>query len=110
MTEVYVNQTKIQAPKNEIQFPHRSDGSELVPAEVQANQRQDEEDQTTWTAGVVIPGSTMDDEGLINNFAVEPKVYLAEYPSIHQQRRYIYWGIAATVLIVSLVLLSGWVS
>ena len=59
-----------------------SDGSELIPAEVQANIRHND-DQPTST--VAIPGTTVDDEGLINNFATEPKVYPATYPSSRQQ-------------------------
>jgi hypothetical protein len=99
-----------QPGKPELKQPHTSDGSELVPAEVQANQRHDNRDTDTSVRPPVISGSTVDDEGLLNNFAVEPKIYPSEYPSPSQQRRYIYWGIAATLLVASLVLISKFVS
>jgi hypothetical protein len=86
---------------------HHSDGSELIPAEVQANTRRNDQ------SSIDVPtpsGSTVDDEGRLNNFAVEPKVYPSEYPSPRQQRRYIYWGIAAATLVISLVLISRIVS
>lgn len=98
---------KSQGNKRDLKQPHHSDGSELVPAEVQANLRRDDEssDDIPTTSG-----STVDDEGRLNNFAVEPQVYQSEPPSPGQQRRYIYWGIAAAVLVVSLVLISTFVS
>jgi hypothetical protein len=84
-----------------------SDGSELIPAEVQANLRH-EDDQPT--SNVAMPGTTVDDEGLINNFATEPKVYPSTYPSPRQQRRYIFLGAAAILLVAILVLISVSVS
>ena len=53
----------------------------LKPAAVQANQRHDEDNQGQPVQPSAISGSTLDDEGLINNFAVEPTVYPSEYPS-----------------------------
>ena len=90
--------------------PHHSDGSELVPAEVQVNERHNNHNAGDSVQSSAIPGSTIDDEGLLNNFAVEPKIYPSEYPSRQQQRRYVYWGIAATLLVASLVLISTFVS
>lgn len=103
---------KTQSPASTISSEsfHRSDGSELVPAEIQANKRHDEHDEGASSERSVVPGSTIDDEGLINNFAVEPKVYPSEYPSPREQRRYIYWGIAATLLVAALGLISKFVS
>lgn len=86
--------------------PQYSDGSELVPAEVQANNRHAKPNEASSTEATAVPGTTVDDEGLINNFAVEPEAYSSEYPSPRQQRRYIYWGIAAVLLVVSLVFIS----
>ncbi|PSN18527.1 hypothetical protein C7271_12065 [filamentous cyanobacterium CCP5] len=99
-----------QAKNLNIKQPHHSDGSELVPAEVQANERHGEREEGDATQASAIPGSTLDDEGLINNFAVEPKVYPSEYPSPRQQRQYIYWGIAAVLLVSFLVAISTFVS
>lgn len=85
-----------------------SDGSELIPAEVQANTRHHDDNQLMKE--VAIPGATVDDEGLINNFATEPKVYPASYPSPQQQRQYLVWGAGAILLVASLVLISALVS
>jgi hypothetical protein len=85
-----------------------SDGSELIPAEVQANIRHRDDGQLTQD--VAIPGTTVDDEGLINNFATEPKEYPSTYPSSRQQRRYIFLGAAAILLVAVLVWISFSVS
>jgi hypothetical protein len=84
-----------------------SDGSELIPAEVQANIRHDDD---PLTSNVAIPGTTVDDEGLINNFATEPKVYPATYPSPKQQRRYLFLGVGAIIFVALLVWVSFSVS
>lgn len=42
---------------------------------------------------------TSDEKGILNNFAVEPKVYLAEYPTQAEQKNYIWQGAAAVVLL-----------
>ena len=99
-----------QTGKPDLKQPHHSDGSELVPAEVQANEHRDNQNAGDPVQSSAIPGSTINDEGLLNNFAVEPKIYPSEYPSRPQQRRYIYWGIAATLLVTSLILISTFVS
>ncbi|WP_017298276.1 photosystem II assembly protein Psb34 [Nodosilinea nodulosa] len=84
-----------------------SDGSELIPAEVQVNIRHDDDAQTEEAA---IPGSTVDDEGLINNFATEPKIYPSTYPSSRQQQRYILLGAGAILFVAVLILISFRVS
>ncbi|HEY9844698.1 MAG TPA: ssl1498 family light-harvesting-like protein [Candidatus Caenarcaniphilales bacterium] len=48
--------------------------------------------------------TTTDERGLLNNFAAEPAVYLAETPSKEQKRRYVFQGIGATVLVSLLAL------
>lgn len=78
-----------------------SDGSELIPAEVQANIRHHDDSQHTQS--VAIPGTTVDDEGLINNFATEPKVYPSTYPSPRQQRQYLFLGAGAIVFVAILL-------
>ena len=77
-----------------------SDGSELIPAEVQANIRHDDH---APTRDVAVPGTTVDDEGLINNFATEPKAYPSTYPSPRKQRQYLFLGAAAIVFVAVLV-------
>lgn len=101
-----MNDSKSQAGKPSLKQPHHSDGSELRPAEVQASQRYDDHnlDKTVQTSA--IPGSTIDDEGLINNFAVEPEVYPSEYPSPRQQRRYVVMGAGAALLIIALTYIA----
>ncbi|MGA9380925.1 MAG: ssl1498 family light-harvesting-like protein [Phormidium sp.] len=49
---------------------------------------------------------TTDDKGILNNYAVEPTVYYAEYPSQDQQQRYLFQG-AVAVLFVSLLVLTA---
>ena len=58
---------------------HNSDGSELIPAEVKANT--DFESKT-----FISTGYTVDDEGIINNYATEPDMSLAKYPLPEQQK------------------------
>ncbi|WP_421655059.1 photosystem II assembly protein Psb34 [Leptothermofonsia sp. ETS-13] len=47
---------------------------------------------------------TVNEEGLLNNYAVEPPVYYAEYPSPEQQRRYAFQAALATLFVTALVL------
>lgn len=47
--------------------------------------------------------TTQDDRGILNNFAVEPTLYLAEAPSPAQQRQYWVQGAVATTLVAVLV-------
>lgn len=50
--------------------------------------------------------TTINESGLLNNYAVEPQMSYAEYPSPEQQRRYAFQGAVAT-LFVSLLLLTA---
>lgn len=77
-----------------------SDGSELIPAEVQANTRKAASKSPNAPLGA---GYKVDDEGIVNNYAIEPDVSGAEYPSPKQQRRYIFLG-AAAILFVALAI------
>ncbi len=43
--------------------------------------------------------TSTDERGLLNNFATEPKLYHAEYPSPEQQKLYIAYGAASMVLV-----------
>lgn len=49
---------------------------------------------------------TTDDRGILNNYAVEPAMYFAEYPNTDQQRRYTFQA-AAAFLLVSLLLVTA---
>jgi hypothetical protein len=53
---------------------------------------------------------TKDDDGRINNFAVEPKIYSAEPPNPQQQRNYIILGIAAAALVGGVIAIAVLVS
>ena len=86
---------------------HYSNGTELIPAEVQANIRHDESQSIDAPFAV---GYTIDDEGLINNFAIEPGVYPSDYPSPRQQRQYRILGATAFFFVVMLLLTAVVVS
>ncbi|XHR84213.1 MAG: photosystem II assembly protein Psb34 [Gloeotrichia echinulata GP01] len=53
---------------------------------------------------------TTEEGGRLNNFAREPKIYTAEPPNAGQKRTYIFLGIAATVLVVGLIVVAYSVS
>jgi len=44
-----------------------------------------------------------DENGIINNFAKEPKMYYANEPSSQEQRSYLLWGAIASVVIAGSV-------
>jgi hypothetical protein len=48
-----------------------------------------------------------DDDGRLNNFAKEPKMYGAEYPDQKQQRNYIILGVAGAALVALLVFVAA---
>ncbi|EGK85848.1 ssl1498 family light-harvesting-like protein [Microcoleus vaginatus PCC 9802] len=48
-----------------------------------------------------------DDDGRLNNFAKEPKMYGAEPPNQNQQRNYLIMGIAAVMLVAGLVFVAA---
>jgi hypothetical protein len=50
--------------------------------------------------------TTSDDNGILNNYASEPDMYYAEYPSIEQQRQYAQQGAIATLFVTVIVLVS----
>lgn len=97
----------ITLKKDKVIAHHISDGSELIPAEIQAN-TQEEINQCLNKS--LKGGYTIDDEGIINNYATEPDVFEADYPSPKQQKRYFFWGAGATLLITVGLLISFAVS
>ncbi len=82
---------------------HPSDGSELIPAEVQAKNLQDSEPLTDASSR---SGYRVDEEGIGNNYAIEPEMYDAKYPSQKQQRRYLFMGLGAFLFVT----LAVWIA
>ncbi len=54
--------------------------------------------------------TTQLDNGTLNSYAVEPKMSLAEYPAVYEQRRYIAQGALAALFVAATVLISFAVS
>ncbi|MFB6276751.1 MAG: photosystem II assembly protein Psb34 [Halothece sp.] len=49
---------------------------------------------------------TKEDGGRLNNFAVQPKMYVAEPPNKKQRRNYIIMGVASILLVGLLVFVA----
>lgn len=97
----------ITLKKNKVVAHHISDGTELIPAEIQANTR---EEINQCLNKSLESGYVIDDEGIINNYATEPDMSLANYPSPEQQKRYVFLGAGATLLITITLLTALTVS
>ena len=54
--------------------------------------------------------TTQLDNGTLNNYAVEPKMTYAEYPSLYEQKRYLKQTAIATLLVSAIVFISFVVS
>ena len=54
--------------------------------------------------------TTVNENGVLNNYPKEPKVYFAEYPAIWEQRKYVVQGLFAASLIASVVLVAFFAS
>ncbi len=50
--------------------------------------------------------TTVNEDGILNNYATEPKVYFAEYPAIWEQRKYLVQGTLAALFVSALVLVA----
>jgi hypothetical protein len=50
--------------------------------------------------------ATINENGTLNNYATEPEMYYAEYPSPEQQNRYALQGAIATLFVTGLVLFA----
>lgn len=48
--------------------------------------------------------TTVNENGVLNNYAPEASVYYAEYPAVWEQRRYAFQGAIAFVFVSLLVL------
>lgn len=53
---------------------------------------------------------TEDETGLLNNFAVEPKMYEAEPPTQKQKKIYMVMGAISAALVVGLIVVAVTVS
>ena len=91
------------ALKDKVVAHHISDGSELIPAEIQANTHKEISKCLNKPLGA---GYRVDDEGIVNNYAIEPDMSEADYPSPEQQKRYVLLG-AGAILLVALTLLTA---
>jgi hypothetical protein len=88
-------------PEKSVKFVHHSDGSELIPSEIKSDLQKNDD---------LIAGYTEDDEGIINNYALEPSMSAATYPTPKQQLRYVFLGAGAIVFIATLLLIAFAVS
>ncbi len=50
--------------------------------------------------------TTVNQDGVLNNYAPELPIYYAEYPTVWQQQRYALQGAVATLLVSLLILTS----
>jgi len=50
--------------------------------------------------------TTVNEDGVLNNYATEPQMYYAEYPAIWEQRRYVIQGAVAALFVTTLVLFA----
>ncbi|MEP0923449.1 ssl1498 family light-harvesting-like protein [Leptolyngbya sp. ST-U4] len=80
-----------------------SNGTELTPAEVRSRMHRE---GRNFLRRSPLNGATVDQEGLANNYAVEPTLYYAGFPSPEQARQYALQG-AIAVLFVTLTLLAA---
>ena len=54
--------------------------------------------------------TTVNEDGVLNNYATEPKMYYAEYPAIWEQRKYVVQGVFASLIVTTLTLVALGVS
>jgi hypothetical protein len=54
--------------------------------------------------------TTINEKGILNNYAKEPQIYCATYPTQGQQRQYTFQAAFATLLVTTLILVSLGVS
>ncbi|MDJ1183401.1 photosystem II assembly protein Psb34 [Roseofilum casamattae] len=50
--------------------------------------------------------TTVNPEGQLNNYANEPEMYYAEYPSYEQQQRYLLQGAIGFLLVAASILIG----
>ena len=54
--------------------------------------------------------TTQLDNGVLNNYAVEPQVTYEEYPAVYEQKRYLVQGAIAAFLVTATIFISFAVS
>jgi hypothetical protein len=54
--------------------------------------------------------TTVNEDGILNNYAPKTSIYYAEYPAVWEQRRYAVQGAMATLFVGLLILASVAVS
>jgi hypothetical protein len=54
--------------------------------------------------------TTTDENGILNNYAAEPAMYFASFPSPEQQQQYAFQGAIAVLLVTFTVLMAFSVS
>ncbi|MEA5578346.1 photosystem II assembly protein Psb34 [Anabaena sp. UHCC 0451] len=54
--------------------------------------------------------TTTNEEGILNNYAIDPQLYYAEYPTQEEQKKYLFQGAVAVLFITSVVLIALGVS
>lgn len=54
--------------------------------------------------------TTQRDNGILNNYAVEPEMTYAEYPGLYEQRNYLKLGAVAALFVSTLITISFIVS
>ena len=54
--------------------------------------------------------TTQLDNGTLNNYAVEPKMTYAEYPTVYEQKRYLQQAACALLLVTATIFISFVVS
>ena len=100
MKKPTTNQATIDRDRKR-QISDYSDGSELIPAEIKSDLQSSDN---------LVAGSTKDNEGIINNYALEPDMSAATYPTPKQQLRYVFLGGGAIVFVATLLLIAFAVS
>jgi hypothetical protein len=80
-----------------------SNSRELIPTEVRSRMQRE---GNTFLRRPALNGATVDQEGLTNNYAVEPDMYYSVFPSPEQVRHYAVQGVAAALLMAGLIVTS----
>ena len=97
----------ITLKKDKVVAHHISDGSELIPGEIQASTP---EKISKCLSKSLEDSYVIDDDSFINNYATEPDLYMVNYPSPKQQKRYVFWGAGATLLVTTALITTFTVS
>ena len=98
---------ELSVSRGQTLIPDGSNGTELVPTEARSRMRRE---GSSFLRRPDLNGATVDQEGLTNNYAVEPDMYYSVFPSTEQARQYALQGAFATLLVVGLILTSFAVS